>query len=151
MERRRYRRGHGSDEEHRKDQALFKELLEKHKELHRTTEKLPNGIISRTTSDNPHLAKVLQDHVTSMEVRFGKGRAIRSWDPLFAALFDYKDEVKMEYFAIENGVEAHLTSDNPKVVELILCHDETLHKFVDYGYERSSEESAKPDWLTDDF
>ncbi len=86
-------------------------------------------------------AKVLQAHVEGMEKRFGMGRAIRSWDPLFAALFEYKDQIRMEYRTIENGVEAKLTADDPKLIELIHSHDLTLHGFVDEGFEAGKREA----------
>ncbi|MDG6774178.1 hypothetical protein QCB45_07525 [Thiomicrorhabdus sp. ZW0627] len=142
-----YKHGHGSDAQHKQDQALFSELLEKHTQLKRHTVKLENGIRSTTTASNAELGKVIQQHVEGMEKRFGMGRAIRSWDPLFAALFEYKDQIKMEYRNVENGVEATLTSDDPKLVELIHAHDETLHGFVDRGFEAGGEESPKPSWL----
>ncbi len=145
---RNYKHGHGSDEQHKQDQALFKELLEKHGQLKRRTEMLTNGLRSRTTAATPELGRILQEHVVGMKNRFGMGRAIRSWDPLFAALFEYRDEIKMEYRNIENGVEAILTTANPKLIELIRCHDETLHRYVDHGFEASGEESPKPTWLS---
>ena len=144
-----YKHGHGSDEQHKKDQALFSYLLEHHKELKRSTERLSNGICSRTISESPKLAKIIQEHVIGMEKRFGMGRAIRSWYPLFSALFEYKDQIRMEYHNIEKGVEATLTSDDPKIIELIHCHDETLHGFVDEGFKAGKRESPKPKWLTD--
>ena len=61
-----YQFGRGTDAEHLKDQALFKELLEEHQQLQRHTIKLENGIRVQTTSDNPHLAKVLQKHVVNL-------------------------------------------------------------------------------------
>lgn len=142
-----YKHGHGSDDLHKQDQALFSQLLESHDQIQRKTEFLENGIRSITTADTPELAKILQDHVVGMEKRFGMGRAIRSWDPLFAALFEYKDEIKLEYHSIENGVEALVTTDNPKLVELIKCHDQTLHGFVEEGGYAGREESPKPSWL----
>lgn len=142
-----YRHGHGTDEQHKKDQALFAELLEKHHLLDRKTKKLPNGIIAYTTSTHPHLTEIIQKHVESMEVRFAADRAIRSWDPLFAALFEYKDQINMVYENTEDGVKATLTSEDPKLVALIHCHDQTLHNFVNEGYNISGQESPKPDWL----
>ncbi|WP_373018652.1 hypothetical protein [Thiomicrorhabdus sp.] len=142
-----YKHGHGSDAQHKQDQALFSELLEKHSQLKRETVKLENGICSTTTATTPELGKIIQQHVEGMEKRFAGGRAIRSWDPLFAALFEYKDQIKMEYRNVENGVEATLTSDDPKIIELIHAHDDTLHGFVDRGYEAGREESPKPSWL----
>lgn len=143
-----YRFGRGTDAEHLKDQALFKQLLEEHHLLKRETVKLNNGIKAQTTAQTPELIKVLQQHVVGMEKRFAKGRAIRSWDPLFAALFEFKDEIQMDYRMLPNGVEAVLTSDDPKLVELIHAHDLTLHGFVDKGFEASKNESPKPDWLS---
>ena len=137
----------GSDEQHKADQALFHELLQEHQQLKRETRLIEKGIVATTTSDNPHLAKVLQQHVVGMEKRFGMGRAIRSWDPLFVALFEYKDEINMDYKAIPNGVEATLTTENPKLIELIHAHDLTLHGFVDKGFEAGRSESPKPSWL----
>lgn len=142
-----YRFGRGTDAEHLKDQALFKQLLEDHHLLKRETLKLENGIKAQTTAETPALVKVLQQHVAGMEKRFAKGRAIRSWDPLFAALFEYKDQIQMEYRILPDGVEAVLTSEDPKLVELIHSHDLTLHGFVDKGFEASKHESPKPDWV----
>jgi hypothetical protein len=142
-----YRFGRGTDAEHLKDQALFKQLLEEHQLLKRTTVKLENGIKAQTTAQTSELVKVLQQHVVGMDKRFANGRAIRSWDPLFAALFEYKDEMQMEYRMLPDGVEAILTSSDPKLIELIHAHDLTLHGFVNKGFEASKEESPKPDWL----
>jgi 1,4-alpha-glucan branching enzyme len=144
---RRYKHGHGSDEQHKQDQALFSELLEKHQQIQRQTQRIENGIRATTTARNAALGKVLQEHVIGMEKRFGMGRAIRSWDPLFAALFEYKEQIQMQYKLIENGVEATLTSEDPKMVELIHAHDLTLHGFVDQGFEAGGRESPKPSWL----
>ncbi|BBP44742.1 hypothetical protein THMIRHAS_01150 [Thiosulfatimonas sediminis] len=143
-----YRFGRGSDAEHRHDQALFKQLLEQHTLLQRQTFRLPNGIKAQTTAATPELVEILQQHVVGMEKRFAKGRAIRSWDPLFAALFEYKDQMQMEYRMLDNGIEAILTSDDPKLIELIHCHDLTLHGFVEQGFTASKNPSPKPDWLT---
>lgn len=142
-----FRHGRGSDEQHLQDQALFKELLREHGNLKRQTLQIEDGIISTTTANTPELVKILQDHVAGMEKRFGMDRAIRSWDPLFAALFEYKDQITMAYRNIENGIEATITTDNPKLLELIQCHDQTLHGFIDEGFEAGGRESPKPKWL----
>lgn len=144
---RNYRHGHGSDEQHKKDQVLFSQLMEQHHDIFRETEITEKGIKARTITNNPQLAQVLQEHVKGMEKRFEMGRAIRSWDPLFAALFEYRDEITMEYQLIHNGIEATLTTDNPRILELITCHDETLHNFVQEGFEAGKRESPKPDWV----
>lgn len=148
MQNKPFRHGRGgSDEQHHNDKALFQELLQEHQQIKRETRLIENGIVATTTSDNPHIAKVIQQHVVGMEKRFDMGRAIRSWDPLFAALFEYKDELHMDYKAVKGGIEATLTTNNPKLIELIHAHDATLHGFVNRGFDAGREESPKPSWL----
>lgn len=142
-----YRHGRGSDESHRRDQALFKQLLADHKQLRRETILLPNGIKVQTTSDNPELVRILQEHVEGMKIRFGNGRAIRSWDPLFIALFEYRDQITMVYRNLGNGVESELTAQDSKLIELIHAHDLTLHQFVERGFEASRHPSPAPEWV----
>lgn len=142
-----YRHGHGSDEQHKKDQALFSQLMSNHHEIFRETEIIENGIRAKTTSKDSHIVNILQQHVKGMEYRFGSGKAIRSWDPLFAALFEYRDKISMTYHHIEDGVIAELTANDPKIVELIHCHDATLHGFIKEGGEAAKRQSPKPDWL----
>ncbi|MHB9022154.1 MAG: hypothetical protein ACYC3A_10035 [Halothiobacillus sp.] len=142
-----YRHGRGSDEAHRRDQALFQRLLAEHTALRRVTECLPNGIRVQTLSDDPDLVRIIQEHVEGMNTRFGNGRAIRSWDPLFSALFEHRYEIQMEYRNIPQGVEAVLTAEDEKLVELIHCHDKTLHQFVQHGFEASKNPSPVPDWV----
>lgn len=146
-ENRDYRFGHGSDYHHRQDQTIFSELLKNHQQLFRHTNTIANGIEALTGSDNPELVKYLHQHVIGMEKRFSAGRAIRSWDPLFAALFEYKDQINFDYKLCDQGVLATITATDPKLIELIHCHDATLHQFVNYGYERSGNPSPKPDWV----
>ncbi|HUX81480.1 MAG TPA: hypothetical protein VMV35_01440 [Halothiobacillus sp.] len=142
-----YRHGRGSDEAHRRDEALYVRLLADHGALKRVTERLPNGIRALTTSENPELVQVLQAHATGMEQRFGQGRAIRSWDPLFSALFEYRDALSVTLRNIPDGVETLMTADDPKLVELIHCNDLTLHQFVQHGVEASKNRSTVPDWV----
>lgn len=142
-----YKFGHGTDEQHKRDQALFKQLLENHTKLNRKTAFLKDGIRVTTRSTDPDLVNILHQHVEGMEKRFASGRAIRSWDPLFAALFEFRDQINMQYEMLPDGVLTEMTSDDPKIVELIRKHDETLHNFVRAGYNISGEPSPVPDWV----
>lgn len=139
-----FQRGRGgSDPEHKADEVLYHELLVRHNELERVTKKLVNGIetITRVTSNDAKLIKVLQDHALGMKKRFDGGRAIRSWDPLFTKLFDHRDKMDMAWEMLEDGIKVSLTAQDPKVQELIDLHDETLRAFVNYGFKASREES----------
>ena len=147
----RFKFGHGTDEAHRRDQALFGQLLDNHWKLNRKTAFLPNGIRVTTRTTDPDLVSVLQEHVEGMERRFAGGRAIRSWDPLFAALFEFRDQIHMHYEKLSDGVLAELTSDDPEIVELIRAHDETLHNFIRAGRNISGDPAPVPDWVLEHY
>ena len=139
-----FQRGRGGrDAEHLADEALFHELLKRHDEIERTTTKINNGIesITRITSKDTALVKILQEHALGMKKRFDSGRAIRSWDQLFIDLFDHREQIQMEWKMLEDGIKVTLTAEDPKVCDLITLHDETLHAFVEYGFKAAREES----------
>lgn len=141
-----YRHGRGgSDPEHQAHQADIQALFAGHTRLRRVTEPLPNGIRTCTTSDDPALAVILRRHAADMKARFAKGRAIRSWDPLFAELFEQRENIRVELFEREDGVCAELTSDDPALVPLILAHDATLHRFIQEGSARAEDASPMPE------
>lgn len=132
----------GSDAEHQAHQADIRALFAGHKSLRRVTEQLPNGIRACTTSDDRNLALILRRHAADMKARFAKGRAIRSWDPLFAELFEQRNNIRVELVEREDGVCAELTCADPALVPLILAHDATLHRFIQEG--SASAEDASP-------
>jgi len=133
----------GSDAQHRADEALYHELLQRHHELERVTRTVDKGIesVTRVTSGDPVLVRILQEHAVGMKKRFNGGRAVRSWDPLFVELFDRRDAIDMRWEMLEDGIRVSLTSEHPKVRELILRHDETLQAFVQYGFDAARHES----------
>lgn len=140
-----YKHGRGgSDAEHQAHQADIKALFEGHTSLKRVTENLPNGIRVCTTSTDPALALILRRHAADMKARFAKGRAIRSWDPLFAMLFEQRDNIHVELTDREDGVCAVLTCENPALLPLIHAHDATLHRFIQDGTSRAEEVSPAP-------
>jgi len=140
-----YKHGHGgSDAEHQAHQTDITALLEGHTSLKRVTEHLPNGIRTCTTSDDPELARILLRHAEDMNARFAKGRAIRSWDPLFAMLFEQRDTIHVELIAREDGLCAELTCTDPALIPLIHAHDEALMRFVAEGRTAASQESPVP-------
>lgn len=133
----------GSDAQHQADEALYHELLQRHGELERVTQKTGDGIetVTRVTSGDTALVRVLQEHAVGMKKRFDGGRAVRSWDPLFVELFDHRDAIGIAWEMLEDGIKVSLTSDDPEIRELIHRHDETLHAFIQYGFKASRHES----------
>ncbi|MEW5839206.1 MAG: hypothetical protein AB1717_10295 [Pseudomonadota bacterium] len=140
-----YKHGRGgSDAEHQAHQADITLLLERHAQLKRVTEHLADGIRSCTTSADPELVVILQRHAGDMKARFGRGRAIRSWDPLFAMLFEQRDNIHVQLVMREDGICATLTCDDPALIPLIHAHDETLMRFVVEGRSAAAQESPVP-------
>jgi hypothetical protein len=144
-----FKRGRGgSDTQHKADEKLFHELLQRHDEIKRTTQEIPSGIesITNVTSKDKKLIKILQDHVVGMKQRFDKNRAIRSWDPLFVKLYDNRDKINMNYEMLNDGIKVTLTSDNDEILKLIKLHDETLHAFINHGSKAARHESPYRDY-----
>lgn len=140
-----YKHGRGgNDAEHQAHQADIQNLLDRHNSLRRVTEHLPNGIRTCTTSNDPALVRILQRHAQDMKARFAKGRAIRSWDPLFAMLFEQRDTIHVELIERADGLCAELTCTDPALIPLIHAHDEAIMRFVAEGRTAASQESPIP-------
>jgi hypothetical protein len=128
----RFGRG-GSDPEHQKHQADISVLLDHHQEIVRQVTLLDNGFSASTVSKNPQVVSHLQAHVMDMKARFAKGRAIRSWDEVYALLFAYRDEIQVKYELLEDGVSSQVTTENPQLVALLQAHAHAVSGFVREG------------------
>lgn len=99
----------------------------------RAVKNLPNGIEAVTESSEPNVAKMLQEHVAAMKTRLERGQPIRQGDPLFAALFQNADRIKIEVIPTERGVKVIETSDDPYTVRLLQSHAQAVSGFVRNG------------------
>lgn len=132
--------GRGSrDAEHQQHQADIAILLDHHHQIERYVRLLPNGFTATTTSTNPDIVQTLQTHVVDMKARFAKGRAIRSWDAVYALLFACRDEITVNYDMRPDGVTSHVTTNNPMLVELLQAHAHTVSGFVQAGRQQSGD------------
>lgn len=129
----------GSDAEHQQHQADIQMLLANHHRLQRHVEILANGFNAITISDHPALVTTLQTHVRDMKARFHKGRAIRSWDQVYALLFAYREQIQVDYQMIDNGVQSHVTTNNPNLVAVLHAHAHAVSGFVSEGKKAASE------------
>jgi len=129
----------GADAEHQKHQADIAILLDHHHDIQRQVTLLNDGFTATTTSENPMVAKTLQIHVADMKARFAKGRAIRSWDQVYAILFAYRDQIDVRYEMLPNGVISTVTTQNPILVEALHAHAHAVSSFVAQGREKSGE------------
>lgn len=129
----------GKDAEHQAHQADIQTLLSQHNQLERRIELLSNGFSAITTSDNPALVRVLQRHVYDMKARFAKGRAIRSWDAVYALLFAYRDQIQVEYERLENGIRSVIITEQADLVEVLHTHAQAVSLFIQQGKQAAGE------------
>jgi len=119
---------------HRHDQSVFHRLLQRHDAIRRELSRIDGGIRTVTTSADPEVAALLRDHVPAMHRRLQEGFRLRRWDPLYVAIFDYRDRIRMRVELLPDGVEVEQTSDDPRVVDLIRAHGEAVNGFVASGH-----------------
>jgi len=123
----------GSDAAHQKHQADISTLLDGHLSIQREVTLLDNGFSATTTSEDPTIARTLQAHVSDMKARFASGRAIRSWDKVYALLFAYRDHIQVDYTMIPHGVSSHVTTENRDLIELLHAHAHAVSGFAAHG------------------
>jgi SAM-dependent methyltransferase len=137
-------RGRGPGAATRADQEVFHYLLARHTEIDRTVKPLDNGVETVTESDQPEVAKKIQEHVAAMHKRVQEGRGLRYWDDLFAAIFRKHASITMSVENTKKGVRVIETSDDPTVVALIQAHAEVVSKFVSLGFEEARRNHPLP-------
>ncbi|MEZ6111964.1 MAG: hypothetical protein R3C99_13235 [Pirellulaceae bacterium] len=136
--------GRGPDAAMRADQDVFHYLLEHHAEIRRTVKPLEDGVETLTESDNPQVAKRIQEHVAAMHARVKSGQGLRFWDDLFVALFQQHAKIKMVVEDTKKGVKVVETSPNPSVVTLIQAHAQVVSLFVAHGFDEAHKNHAVP-------
>jgi uncharacterized protein YdcH (DUF465 family) len=147
-------RGHGHHhhdqspdlaQRHKRDQAVFHELLRRHDAIRREVENIDGGIRAVTSSDDPEIAGLIRGHVHEMHRRLQEGFALRHWDPAFVEIFAQKDKVEMRVTDTEDGVVIEEVSDDPNVARLIQAHGVVVTSFVNSGGRAASQPSPLPD------
>lgn len=129
----------GKDPEHQRHQQDIGRLLDQHQQFQRQVNLLDNGFSATTTSDNADLVAILQRHVLDMKARFAGGRAIRSWDPVYALLFAYREQIQVDYELIDNGIRSHVTTEDAELVEAVQAHAHAVSGFVRAGRQVSGD------------
>ncbi len=126
------------------DKAVFTSLLADHEALRRSVVELPDGIEATTESDDPAVAARLADHVTAMKSRLHDGRRVRQWDPLYVAIFDDAEHVRLDITPTGKGVRVRETSTDARTVALIKYHAGVVTGYVEHGFEESAREHPVP-------
>ncbi len=137
-------RGRGPGPAMRADQDVFHYLLGHHADIRRTVTRTVKGVETVTESDQPEVAKKIQEHVAAMHKRVREGRGLRYWDDLFAAIFKRHASIKMSVENTDKGVRVMETSDEPIVVALIQAHADVVSNFVARGFEEAHQNHPVP-------
>ncbi len=127
------------------DMKTIHALFDDHKKITRTIKKLDNGIETITESDDPKVQALIKEHVATMYKRLANKQPMRTWDPLFAALFKHADKIKMEMTTTAKGIRVVETSDDLYVIKLIQSHAEGVSEFVKEGMSSMHKEHPLPD------
>ncbi|MEE3504255.1 hypothetical protein [Acidiphilium acidophilum] len=113
---------------------LGMELFERHTEIQRATEYLPNGIIDATVSANPKTAGIIQAHVIEMYNRMAANRPFNyMMSPSASTMLQNADKYQRSYRLLPTGIEVTETSDDPEMVKVIYAHAKELDRFAKEG------------------
>ena len=124
---------------------MFHFLLDNHAKITRQVTQLPNGVQTRTESNDAEIAAMIQKHVKAMYERVDEGRPIRMGDPLFVAVFQHADQIEMKVETTEKGIQVTETSQDPYVARLIQAHAKVVDGFVRRGFDEAHQQHAVPD------
>ena len=115
--------------------ADLKQLFQKHNEISRSVENIPNGIITVTETDNEELRSSIVDHVSMMVTRLQeeKNPQVIIQSPTLHEIFEYYDEIETEIELTDKGISIIQTSNNPEVVALLQQHAFEISDMVDRG------------------
>ena len=128
-------RGGGPDADFPADREVFQWLLRHHDRIQRQVTEIPDGVETRTESDDPEVADYIRRHVTAMVRRVETGRGFHYRDPLFAALFRHAGEIHVEVEPTTRGVLVRETGQSPAAVQLIRAHAHVVSLFVQRGFD----------------
>ena len=120
-------------------------LVFNYKSFTRKVEEIEGGVRTTTTTTDPNMLATLRKHPKEMADRMKAGGHVRPWDPLFAELGKYADEVDMKLRDVKNGIEVTSTSENPEVVKLIRAHAAKVNEFVSRGAAAMREKTPLPE------
>jgi hypothetical protein len=124
---------------------LIQLLLDNHGSMERVvTHNKDGSIVSQTTSDDPAVAAMLQEHVAMMLEMVEQDRMIRNWDPFFVALVTHSTEFETRVANIDNGVQVTESASTPCGQALIDNHTAVVSRFVKTGRTEAKKSHTVP-------
>jgi uncharacterized protein len=102
-------------------------------EIRRTVTAIPGRVRAVTESDEPAVVARLREHVRSIYTRLKEKQPINARDPLFEAIFENADKIRVKMEDTPKGITVTETSDDPSVVSLVRRHADTVSLFIKNG------------------
>lgn len=113
---------------------LGMKLFERHTEITRATDYMPNGIIDTTVSNNPTTAHLIQAHVIEMYNRLAENRPFPyPMSNSVPAMFANSTKYHRSYKLLPTGIQVTETSHDPEMVKVIYAHARELDRFAKDG------------------
>jgi hypothetical protein len=112
---------------------LIHDLAQNHQKLLRKVELVAKGYTATTTSDDKKLAEKLKKHFRYMEKRLDSGAMVRRWDPAYAEMTEYYDQLEVKAEELPNGLRVTVTGTTPEAVQVARNHASIVTKFVKEG------------------
>jgi hypothetical protein len=121
------------DDTHMADMRGIHALFAERAKITRTVTRRADGVETVTESDDPAVARLIQQHVAAMYARVETARPIHQRDPLFREVFAHADKIAMEQTATPHGVRVVETSTDPYVARLVQAHADVVSAFLANG------------------
>lgn len=137
-------RGMMMDDAHQADMRVLHALFDHREEIDRRVTYRPDGVETLTESDNPAVARMIQEHVGSMLARVKEARPIHQRDPLFREIFRNADRIAAHSENTSTGVRVVETSEDPYVAKLIQAHAEVISAFLENGHSEAMKDHPVP-------
>jgi hypothetical protein len=116
-----------------RDMSIYMEMFNRHTEIRRHVEQLPNGIRTVTESEDAHIVALLQEHVPGMWAHVNAGEEVRCMSNSLPTMFRNAKKYRRDLTVTPKGVAVTETSDDPVVLAAIRRHAEEVTGFVTEG------------------
>ena len=114
---------------------LIHAMASAHDKFMREVELTETGYVAKTTSEDPEIVAMLQEHVAYMKKRIDGGGMVRRWDPAFVELLAHHEDIEVTIAELENGLEVVVEGKTPQAIEVAQNHANIVSGFVDLGFE----------------
>jgi hypothetical protein len=115
------------------DMRVYMEMFDRHREIRRSVQTLPNGVRTVTESSNPRIVALLQTHVEKMYEHVANGQEVRCMSDSLPTMFRNASKYRRQLTLTPDGVAIEETSNDPVVIAALHRHANEVTAFVREG------------------